>query len=392
MQEDKKSDIIKSFTEIEFQPETYNPNTKLQECQKFPLSEILALGPAFKPLVTAIQEIVPKGATEPLYKAVFPKGAHLAMRKDGSGYIGGLLSNKTNQVVGQATFVPVNGAANKVSLLNCNPYMIVTATALMSINKKLDLIQQTQQEILAFLEQKEKANLVGNLNFLSDIINNYKFNWNNDQYKNSNHIKVLDIKHESEKSIALFKSRVESVFENKNIFTMNKDIKDKTNKLLSFLGDYQLSVYNFSFSSFIEVLLLENFDESYLNKITEKINNYALEYREVYSDCSEKIEKFSKDSVSSFLLRGISASSKFLGETFAKIPVISDSQIDENLIETSDKIKNTNIQRNKSFAQQLTVRKSVDISPFIENLLMINKLYNEPIEVLVDENNMYMPL
>jgi hypothetical protein len=53
----------------------------------------------------------------------------------------------------------------------------------MSIDRKLDSIQETQQEILEFLEQKEKSRLKGNLNVLADVLNNYKYNWNNEKYK-----------------------------------------------------------------------------------------------------------------------------------------------------------------------------------------------------------------
>ena len=58
-----------------------------------------------------------------------------------------------------------------------NPTMLFMAAALMSIDKKLDIIQETQQEILSFLENKEKANLKASLDTLSDILNNYKYNW-----------------------------------------------------------------------------------------------------------------------------------------------------------------------------------------------------------------------
>ena len=37
-----------------------------------------------------------------------------------------------------------------------------------------------------------KAELKGNLTFLYDVFNNYKYNWNNEMYKNSNHTMVLE--------------------------------------------------------------------------------------------------------------------------------------------------------------------------------------------------------
>lgn len=42
-------------------------------------------------------------------------------------------------------------------------------------------------KIMAMFQMKEKAELKGNLTFLYDVFNNYKYNWNNEMYKNSNH-------------------------------------------------------------------------------------------------------------------------------------------------------------------------------------------------------------
>ena len=39
-------------------------------------------------------------------------------------------------------------------------------------------------------------------------VNNYKYNWNNGIYKNSNHIKVMDIRQEAEKKIAFYREQI----------------------------------------------------------------------------------------------------------------------------------------------------------------------------------------
>ena len=50
-----------------------------------------------------------------------------------------------------------------------NPTMPFMAIALHSIDKKLDAIQETQKELLAFLEQKEKSKLKSDLIYLTDV-------------------------------------------------------------------------------------------------------------------------------------------------------------------------------------------------------------------------------
>ena len=77
-----------------------------------------------------------------------------------------------------------------MTALACDPTMLFMAAALMNIEKKLDLIQQTQEEILEFLEERERATLQGNLNTLGDVMSNFKYNWDNEKYKTNKHILV----------------------------------------------------------------------------------------------------------------------------------------------------------------------------------------------------------
>lgn len=56
------------------------------------------------------------------------------------------------------------------------------------------MIQQTQEEILEFLEERERATLQGNLNTLGDVMSNFKYNWDNEKYKTNKHILVQQIK------------------------------------------------------------------------------------------------------------------------------------------------------------------------------------------------------
>ena len=61
-----------------------------------------------------------------------------------------------------------------------------------------------------YLKQKDKAKLRGDLNFLSDILNNYKYNWDNDTFKNTHLIKTQDIKQSAEESIEQYRSLIKS--------------------------------------------------------------------------------------------------------------------------------------------------------------------------------------
>ncbi|MEE0957965.1 MAG: hypothetical protein UH734_07795 [Ruminococcus sp.] len=381
--------IIKQMTDIEFYPEIVDiQKTDMKKLNHIPMADMLALGTAFAPVIGAMQSAMTSlvSGNTMLCSVTFPKGCHLASFHDGSGLLGTAL-NSNNQIAAQARINPVHGSS---AAMKCNPYMIIVATALISVTKKLDTISKTQEDILAFLEQKEQAKVKGNLNFLAEVMNNYKFNWDNEKFCNNHHIKVLDIKQETEKSIELYRSRIGGLFNKSEIFHTSWDVNAKKDKLFSYLGTYQMSVYLYAFSSYLEVLLLGNFEESYLKRIIDKVKQYALDYRDLFTDVSAKLEKFSKDSIASNAMRGIGGFSKFLGQAASSVPLFKEKQIDKGLIDNGKNLEKIETERNQAFSKDISSRSRVDIDVFLDNLKMIDHLYNDRVQILFDNENVYL--
>lgn len=376
----RKNGIIKVMTEVEYYPSIQNEKINIEKYAKLPIANLAALGVAFEPLAAAFQNIVlGSEATSGILRFSIPKGGHLANFKDGSGMLGTVLDGE-NKLMGQARLNP----------LACDPTMLFMAAALANIEKKLDDILETQKEILGFLEQKEKSVLKGNLNYLTDILNSYKYNWNNEKYKNSNHIKVLDIKQNAEQSIIFHQEQIKIKIAKNNFFHSNQDVKSKMNKLESEFNDYQLALYLYSFSSYLEVLLLENFESIFLDRVVHKIEVYSFQYREFYTKCYNQIDGDSRSSIEAHLLKGLAVSSKAVGDAIAKVPLINRSQFDESLIESSSKFKKIGSKMTGKTLKQFINKQSSNVRPFIDNINTINKLHNQPMDLLVDQENIYI--
>lgn len=376
----QKNEAVRVMTDVKFYPSVMDETFAVAKYTKLPLSRIPALGTALEPLMKAVQNVFNGGeATSGLYKVVIPKGTHLAEFKSGAGNLGTVL-NANNQIAGQATLNP----------MIFDPSTVFMAAALANIDRKLDAIQEVQLEILGFLVQKERSELSGDLNFLVDVLNNYKFNWDNDKYKNNNHIKVLDIRQTAERKIDFYKEQILSKINKKSFFHSDQDVKKKIEKIQSDLKDYQLSIYLYSFSSFLEVMLLENFDSVFLSGISEKIENYSHKYRKTYTKCYDLLERYAKSSIQSNMLKGLANINKVAGKTVGKIPVINKSQIDEVLIGTGKKLGEFGSMRTEQAVKQLIEKQSAYVQSFVENINMVNKLYNQSIELIFDEENIYI--
>lgn len=376
---ENKNDIVKAMMDVEYCPpsELIKMNIDIKEAYKFPIEKVATLGVAFQP-ITQLASFAAGGAGQSgLY---FVNTAGKTMFQSNGQYIGSL----------KAVNGGVGGGIARMTQIPIDPTMLCMAVAIMAVEKKLNAIHETQKEILAFLEMKEEAKLKGNLNALSDVLNNYKFNWNNEKYKNNKHILVQDIKREAEQSIIFYQEQITKASSKRAVFRNTQEVKATLNKTMIHLNDYQLSLYIFSFSSFLEVMLLENFDTNYLNSISGKIEEYSRDYKLLYEKCSEKIENDSKASFEGYALKGLAKISSGAGKVVEKIPVISKSQLDENLIKVGGILEEVNTNRTQNVMQVLADSQSDYTSTFVENINTIDKLYNKPVQLMFDEKNIYI--
>ncbi len=377
-----KNEITKKMSEIELYPALIESEVGIINYTKFPLSNIASLGTAFEPISTALNNVINNsGNASGIYKVTIPKGMHLAEFKYGVGNLGSAL-NSSNQVAGQAILNPVV----------FNPTMVFVAVALANINKKLDNLQEIQQEMFDFLVQKEKSELKGDLKFLTDVLNDYKYNWNNDKYKNGNHLKVLDIKQSSESKIDFYRELIIKTINKKSFIHIDQDVNKQLDKIQDDFGNYQLALYLYSFSTFLEVMLLENYDSLYLNGITNRIENYSHKYRELYTQCYSQLENYSKSSLESYLFKGLANVNKVTGKAVGKVSFINKYKIDETLIDVSSKIDKYGEEKTIKTMKNILDKQSSYVRPFIDNINTINRLYNQSLELVFDHENLYIEL
>ena len=256
IQENKDNAILRMMSDTSIYPMLQESEVGVSNYTPLPLSRLAAYGTAFQPLATAVQTAVSGSGGSGIYY-VNTAGKTMFQMKETNNFIGSLQTSTGMVGGGQAQMTP----------LACDPTMIFMAAALANIEKKLDAIQDMQKEMMDFLVQKEKSDLKGNLNFLFDVFNNYKYNWKNEMYKNSNHIKVLDIRQEAEKKIAFYREHIIAKVNKKSFIHSDQTVNKQLQSVQDQFKDYQLALYLLGFSSFLEVMILGNFDADYLTGI-----------------------------------------------------------------------------------------------------------------------------
>ena len=380
--DNRQQSIVHAMGNMEFYPVL--AEKEIGDCSytKLPLGSLASLGTSFESLSHAVQGFFnASGNGSGIYKVSVPNGTHLAELKSGAGNIGTVLG-ENNQLAGQAVLNP----------LQFDPTMVLMAAALSEVNKKLDSIEETQKDMMEFLQQKEKSEMRGSLKFLADILNNYKYNWNNSLYKSGNHKKVLDIRETAERKIDFYRQQIISKINKKSLVHSAQNVNQQMQKIRDDFEDYQLALYINSFATFLEVMLLENFDKNYLKNITDKLEQYFMGYKMLYTRCYNMLEENAKTSVESLLLRGLGTASKATGKAVSKIsiPVIEKANIDDTLLEAGEKLGKLEEKMTADTMKKLIEKQDVLSRPFTDSLKRISELYNQPVTMLMDKDNIYI--
>ena len=174
------------------------------------------------------------------------------------------------------------------------------------------------------------------------------------------------------------------------LFKVDSKIDKLFSDVIEDFSDYQTALYIHAFSSFIDVLLLENFETDFLKTVSDKIHNYSLEYRSLYTDAYYRMEKSKNQSLQSTGIKQISKISKFAGKKIPEAPIINNFEINEKLISASDKMNQIQSKRTEVSLKMLTSKKSAYVKPFIDSINTIDYLYNKANEILIDQDKIYI--
>ena len=347
---------------------------------RIPLSSLAILGVEFAEPLKNMVSIARGGTGSGMYSVIVPKGGSLGKFKDGRGYFGGVSVPGGKGFKAQAVMNPVI----------FNPTTLFMAAALHSLDSKMDQVVELQQEMMDFLVQKEKAEVRGNLVFLADIMQNYRFNWNNELYRNSNHVKVLDIRQAAEQKIIFYREQIESKRKKKSLFHSDANVKKQTEELQELFNEYQLSLYMHAFASYLEVMLLGNFAKEYLEGVRGKILEYSSQYKELYLDCQEQMTEYSDKSVQSSVLRGLRNAGNAMGKAASKVPLVKKTSAEETLTGVGNRIGQIGDIRKEEQINKWNKEEAECVKPFVESIANVDQYYNNPVRIAFDSETLYI--
>lgn len=366
----------------------------LNEYKKIPLGEITTLGGVFAHLSLALRTVAQTVSIDGFgYMPINNLGGE-ALRQFAKNTPGIYAGSFKSLATGKATLAkwvklgPQTVTAN--SIMPINPMMMAMAVMMVQVNQKLDAIQKTQQDILSFLQADKKAKLQGDLNMLSDILDKYKFNWDNDQYRSNYHMKALDIKQSAEQNIIFYQKQIADKIKGLPPVFLNQAIRDTMNKIADNFHDYSMALYLFSFSSYLEVMLLGNFSDEYLKSVAQRVKDYQAYYQDQFEKCRDYIAKVSGDSVQMKVQDAVGQAGKFLGNLIGSSPLLNRSPVDEWLKDGGEQLLKGKEERIAKLVSEFETKQETGSELFVDSIRNVKTVCNEIQAVMFDKENLYL--
>lgn len=389
---DRENEIIKQTGAIELRPVDRIDDKNLRMYKKIPLTEISGLGAAFAEMIPKFRSVTETSViqVDGLWRCSFPEGVsgELAKFRDGSGYLGTIMNNG---IVGQARWNPVDSVSTtRVLTAPISPLNVFMAAAMIEMNRKLNQIQKTGEEILSYQKEKDRAEQEANFEELEDIYNKFKYNVQNEEWKRLKYIDVQSIRRQTSAQMKLLQTQINKSMDRHDPIHNSQQTSQMVQKVQSDFQLYRLAVFLYSFATFLEILLQGNFSKEFLESVRADINERSIRYREFYTECYSKLEHSSKTTVKSKLLKGLAKASGDAGRAIHKIPIIEKGPLDEALVSAEKSVSYYDRQQTEKGLQSFRDNMRSGAGQFADGIEQLSKLYNSPLEVLVDKNNMYL--
>ena len=286
-----------------------------------------------------------------------------------------------NGIAGQARWIPVDKAIGPACLKAA-----LVAVAVLAVVKQVQDIKDGQKEIIGILERDKKSQLLADYDLLASYMDEYQYYWENDASLVVNLNQVKNIKRNAMKDLRSYIEQIEGMLAAKKNLLKMQSASYKIGQLLDRFVHYKLALHVFALSEYMEVMLSKNFQAEYLTKIEDEIREHAMKFRNLYTECFDKIETLKTEALTTQAANKLADVTRSVGSFIGKIPVVKDGPVDEFLIGVGDSISDAEkkqLEKTLAFFMQY---KDSGLIPVAEHIATINQLSNKPVVMLYDKN------
>lgn len=366
---------------------TINSNNTLS----VPIAELSFLGAGVSSLIPALNTVTQTTtfATEGLYHlANAGVGDVLKAAKNGNFWGAFKTADGASKFAQLQAAGPLSATTTTVAAIN--PAIMIMAVALFSIEKELGNIAEMERQILSFLEVEKESEIEADVETLMNIVTKYKLNWDNEHFVASNHKLVLDIQRTARKNMNAYQKKVKEVLKAKQFIVAQNKVNSTLADLEKKFKYYRLSLYTFSLASLMEIMLSGNFKEEYISDIKDKIRELSQTYRDLFGECSVRLEKMGNSALETNFVKGLGTAGKAVGKFIGSIPLVKEGPVDEFLQKKGAHLESNAIGMEKKSVWTFAALGNPGTGMLIEKMQDMVQIYNHTSQICLDKEKIYL--
>ena len=347
------------------------------------LSEISPITVSTANNIKTIMEQNPKTSGN-LYRITnLGKNDSLKAMRDGKTFWGSIKKSDGSSTMAKLKEVNPN------NVMALDPTVMMMSVALAGIEQELGEIKELSKQIFSFLEHEKESEIESDLEILNRSISDFRFNLEDEKYLINNHKQVMDIKRTANKNMLFYKKEIKDDLSKDKLFTTNNSMNSIIEDIQKKFRYYRLSLYIYSFSTFMEILLLGNYKNDYLLNKKKELDELDNEYSEVFNNALEYVKKNANKSLEGNVLSGLGSAGKAIGNLAEKVKI---KNVDNWLNEKGDNLKQSGQNIKDDFATKFDDMKESNSRPFINQIEKVDCIYNKTKEIYFDKENIYLEM
>lgn len=350
------------------------------------LSKLSEISPITTPTANNIKKIMeqnPKTSGN-LYRITnLGKNDSLKAMRDGKTFWGSIKKSDGTSTMAKLKEVNPN---NVIAL---DPTVMMMSVSLAGIEQELGEIKELSKKIFSFLEHEKESEIESDLEILNRSISDFRFNLEDEKYLVNNHKQVMDIKRTANKNMLFYKKEIKDDLSKDKLFTTNNSMNSIIDDIQKKFRYYRLSLYIYSFSTFMEILLLGNYKNDYLLNKKKELDELDNEYSAVFNNALEYVKKNANKSLEGNVLSGLGSAGKAIGNLAEKVKI---KNVDNWLNKKGDNLKQSSQNIKDDFAAKFDDMKESNSNPFINQIEKVDCIYNKTKEIYFDNENIYLEM
>ena len=356
-----------------------------------PIAELATLGAGVSSLIPALNTVTQTItiAKDGLYTlANAGVGDDLKVAKNGNFWGAFKTADGASKFAQLQAAGPISVTTQTVAAFN--PATMMMAVALFSIEQELRKIEDMQKQIISFLEIEKESEIEADVESLMDIIKKYKDNWDNERFVSGNHNQVLTYQNRARKNMLAYQKKVTEIIGKKQFMVAQTNVKQIFANLEKKFKYYRLSLYIFSLSSLMEILLSGNFKESYIVGIQDELREMTETYRSLFDKSSLYLQKMGGLVLQANILKGVGTAGKAVGKFIGSIPLIKEGPVDEFLQDSGTYLKKNAIGMEKEVVYRFASISNPGIRVFMDKMDDMIQIYNHTKQICFDDKRIYL--